>query len=266
MSTKQKTSNKRKRSKSAATEDSLHDDSIGHWEGSAPDHIADRYEVIRDVGLGTFGRVIQCKDTTKRQTATVAIKVIRSIQRYSESAHIEANILRAVNTAQRHNNNNSSLIVQLLSTFTFANHYCLVFEMLGISLFDFQKNNNFLPFQVPHIFQFAEQLLDAVEFLHSMGIVHTDLKAENVLLVDSSLIHSRAIKLIDFGGATFIGNNELKVSERSERHLLLFFTLHYITLHYITLHYITLHYITLHYITLHYITLHYITNLIQFAF
>jgi dual-specificity kinase/CDC-like kinase len=62
---------------------------------------------------------------------------------------------------------------------------------------------------------FARQLLEALEFLHSFGLIHTDLKLENILLTNfQELSHnyrgrtyeipkSTRIKLIDFGGATY---------------------------------------------------------------
>ena len=58
-------------------------------------------------------------------------------------------------------------------------------------------------------------MLEAISFLHSMKLVHTDLKPENVLLVDGAFTvqqvgkrkvripKSNAIKLIDFGCATY---------------------------------------------------------------
>ena len=44
-----------------------------------------------------------------------------------------------------------------------------------------------------------KQLLSAVSYCHSRGIVHRDLKTENILIKDSSDIYNVRIKIIDFG-------------------------------------------------------------------
>lgn len=48
-----------------------------------------------------------------------------------------------------------------------------------------------------------QQLLNAVEYLHSIGITHRDIKPENILLD-----HNNFVKLIDFGLSSFYQKNE----------------------------------------------------------
>ncbi|KAG9038954.1 hypothetical protein FRB95_013632 [Tulasnella sp. JGI-2019a] len=56
---------------------------------------------------------------------------------------------------------------------------------------------------------FAAQLLEAVEYLHDMGVVHCDIKDENILLKgDRRRPESLQIQLMDFGMAK--EGNELK--------------------------------------------------------
>lgn len=104
----------------------------------------------------------------------------------------------------------------LHDSFTFYGHFCLVFESLGPSLYDFLKHHDFQPFPMICIQDFTIQLLECMEFLHSFGLIHTDLKVENILLVSGREVtyrnrrvpESTRIKLIDFGGACY--NNAKK--------------------------------------------------------
>lgn len=157
-------------------------DDEGHYEGQPGALLNNDYVLQQDVGMGTFGRVIECWDKQKKRY--VAVKVVRRVKRYCESADIEARILRDVN---RQGSRGTSLCVELLDTFEMSGHYCLVFERMGSSLYDLLKRNSYQGFPLHMVRDFARQLLDAVSFLHGMGLIHTDLKPENVLLCDTEV-------------------------------------------------------------------------------
>jgi len=71
---------------------SQYNDTVGHLKGAGKGTVIDnRYKVICDVGLGTFGRVDECLDTKKN--SYMAIKIIRNIRRYRENSFIEVDIL-----------------------------------------------------------------------------------------------------------------------------------------------------------------------------
>lgn len=192
--------------------------------------VANRYRILRDVGLGTFGRVVEAVDLKRARRSSsrrgrdnvgprVAIKIVRDVKRYCDSALIEADIVEDVN---RRGGRGTALCAMMFDSFTWKSHYCLVFESLGPSLYDFMKRHDYQPFPMVCIRDFAMQLLEALEFLHSFGLIHTDLKPENILLCSSGVVnykyHGRSyrvpestrIKLIDFGGATY--DNDKKKS------------------------------------------------------
>ncbi|UZJ56628.1 hypothetical protein CBS101457_005948 [Exobasidium rhododendri] len=203
------------------------DDTEGHYIIREGNLVAGRYSIKSLLGQGTFGKVVRCKDTIKDRE--VAIKIIRSIQKYTDAAQIEIRVLKALREEDPANENKC---IHLIDTFTYRNHVCIVSELLGQSVFDFLKDNSFSPFPSKNIWSFAKQLLRSVAFLHRLGLIHTDLKPENILLVSNDhtlvpltkransrkkrVLRNSEIRLIDFGSATF--NEEYHSQVVSTRH------------------------------------------------
>lgn len=194
--------------------DNEKDDSAGLVDYRTGDFIKDRYKVLGLAGQGTFGTVLEVLD--KRRNERVAMKVVRSVRRYLEAAQVEIEILDKIRQADV---NRNSLCVRLYKSFECHHrrqrHVCIVFERLGRSLYEFIKRNNYAGFSLQHVKEFGHQILQAVLFCHSIKLVHTDLKPENILLESNDYVKvnrgdkvvrepkSTAVRLIDFGGATF---------------------------------------------------------------
>lgn len=51
----------------------------------------------------------------------------------------------------------------MLDWFDHHGHVCIVFELLGLSTFDFLKENNFQPFPIDQIRHMAYQIIRAVK-------------------------------------------------------------------------------------------------------
>ncbi|XP_029368918.1 dual specificity protein kinase CLK2-like isoform X3 [Echeneis naucrates] len=120
--------------------------------------------------------------------------------------------------------------VHMLDWFDYHGHICIAFELLGLSTYDFLKENNFQPFPIEHIKHMAYQIIQAVRFLHKNKLTHTDLKPENILFIDSDYdieynpekkrdertLKSPDVKIVDFGNATY--EHEHHTSVVSTRH------------------------------------------------
>lgn len=154
-------------------------DEIIHFKWEKGMLLNGKYMLEKGLGDGTFGRVLLAAD--RRENRQVAIKVIRDVKRYMENAKIEADLLKDVRKADP---NGSSRCAIMYDTFTHeGKFFCLVFEPLGVSIYDFLKKNSFRGFWMQDIQAFAKQCLKAVKFLHKeLSMTHTDLKPENILL------------------------------------------------------------------------------------
>jgi len=99
-----------------------------------------------------------------------------------------------------------SNIVKLIDVFENSDHYYIVIEyMAGKDMFDYIQKRNFM-LSEERVKQLSVQIINAVRYLHDFGIVHRDLKLENVMMSDSSNVAHP--KIVDFGLAKIIGPNE----------------------------------------------------------
>lgn len=91
----------------------------------------------------------------------MAIKVIRNKKRFQYQAGIELRILKLLNDADPHDENN---IVRMLDFDVFRQHLIIAFELLSINLYEFIKVNNFQGVQLSLVRRFAIQILQALKF------------------------------------------------------------------------------------------------------
>ncbi|XP_072222409.1 homeodomain-interacting protein kinase 1-like [Leuresthes tenuis] len=91
-------------------------------------------------------------------------------------------------------------VVNFFERFQHMGQTCLVFEMLDRNLFELLQERDFEPLFTNVIRPIAAQLLAALDALKGLGIVHADIKPDNVMLVDAR-DQSLRVKLIDFGRA-----------------------------------------------------------------
>ncbi|KAJ7997610.1 hypothetical protein DPEC_G00230800 [Dallia pectoralis] len=145
------------------------------------------WDLIQTLGEGAYGEV---RLLVNRQTGeAVAVKVIDTSQAKECSENVKKEI--CINKVLSHCN-----IVRFfghrkegLTVYLFL-EYCS-----GGELFDRIEPDVGMPETEAH--RFFQQLLSAVEYLHSVGITHRDIKPENILLDDKD-----NLKLSDFGLAT----------------------------------------------------------------
>ena len=97
-------------------------------------------------------------------------------------------------------------IVRLHDVFEDSENFYLVLEYMGGGdLFDYLKSRNF-KLSEDQTKEIIYQLTLDIQFLHSFGIVHRDIKLENVMMSDTT--DQSVPKLADFGLAKIVGPSE----------------------------------------------------------
>src|SRR6266511_5402227 len=127
------------------------------------------YEILAPIGAGGMGEVYKARDT--RLDRIVAIKVSR--EQFSERFEREARAVAALNHPH---------ICQLYDV---GPNYLVMEFVDGAPLAG--------PLPLEKTFEYAGQILDALDAAHRKGITHRDLKPANILVT------KEGIKLLDFG-------------------------------------------------------------------
>uniref|UniRef100_A0A3Q4C0B0 Protein kinase domain-containing protein n=1 Tax=Mola mola TaxID=94237 RepID=A0A3Q4C0B0_MOLML len=177
---------------------SLHQSS---WnKASGPENIPGRVErcllgechlLVDNLGEGGFGFVTRCFNIEKCKME--AVKILKSNPDLLCQARNELTILKQLRCL----NPDTCNVVKLNDVFCHKDYICLALELLDQDLLDYVgERQGGLP--MSEIRPIIHQLATALYHLSSIGIVHADIKPENVMLVDRSR-QPLKVKLIDFG-------------------------------------------------------------------
>ena len=146
----------------------------------------------------------------------VCLKVIKNTKDFFDQSLDEIKILEVLRQTGQVDENN---IVKMKTFFYYREHLIIVTELLRQNLFEFGKfivdNDEEDYFTIPRLAYVTRQALVALRFVHNLGLVHSDIKPENILLAS----YSRAkIKVIDFGSSCYLTDRQSSyIQSRSYR-------------------------------------------------
>ncbi|KND93698.1 CTD kinase subunit alpha [Tolypocladium ophioglossoides CBS 100239] len=141
------------------------------------------------VGSGTYGKVFKARNVyTKGLVALKRIRMEGERDGFPVTAVREIKLLQSL----RHTN-----IVTLQEVMVEKNDCFMVFEYLSHDLTGLLNHPSFKldPAQRKHL---AKQLFEGLDYLHTRGVLHRDIKAANILVGSDGIL-----KLADFGLARF---------------------------------------------------------------
>jgi len=178
------------------------DDADGYYNLRVNEILNDRYEVVASRGKGVFSTVVFAKDI-KADDNIRAIKLIRSNDVMYRAGQKEIKIAHSL---QDDDPNNKMHIIRLLEHFEHKGHLCLVFEPMYMNLREVLRQfGRGVGIKVQAVAAYGKQLFTALKHMKAHGIIHCDLKPDNILVNRQKNL----VRVCDLGSAMYLTEVEI---------------------------------------------------------
>jgi len=161
-----------------------------------------RYEILEMIGSGGMANVYRAHD--RLENTDVAVKILRE-----EFLGNEDFVRRFKNESKAISLLSHPNIVKVFDVNFSTSIQCIVMELIdGITLKDYIDRQGQLGWR--DAVHFTEQILKALQHAHDRGIVHRDIKPQNIMLLTNG-----SIKVMDFGIARFARSETRTITDKA---------------------------------------------------
>ena len=164
--------------------------------------VDNRYEVLSLIGVGGMANVYKAID---RQTGKqVAVKFLK--EEFFENEEL---VRRFKNESKAISVLNHDSIIKVVDfSITDSEKYIVMEYIDGVTLKEFMDNRGKLTWEDTLVF--ANIILSALSHAHENGVVHRDLKPQNIMLTRDG-----QLKIMDFGIARLATANQRTVTDKA---------------------------------------------------
>ena len=161
-----------------------------------------RYRILEVVGMGGMAVVLRAEDTVMNRT--VAVKILND--EYNGNPQAEARFIDESKAVAMLSHKN---IVNVYDVAIYPDMKYIVMEYVdGITLREYLDRQGALPWNEACIY--VLQILRALEHAHSKGVIHRDIKPQNIILQKNG-----DIKVMDFGIAKIPTSEDANAREKA---------------------------------------------------
>lgn len=167
-----------------------HKTTISNLVSTCSGNILDDYMVIRVIGEGGYGQVkevVEKKTGCKRASKTIQVK-------YLKKSEVD-NIVREIETLKKLDHPG---VLKIFQVYRESDYFHIITDLCtGGELYDKIIKKQKLSENMAASYMF--DIVSTVKYLHESGVMHRDLKPDNILFEDTSA--KSRLKIIDFGAS-----------------------------------------------------------------
>ena len=161
-----------------------------------------RYHIIRVIGVGGMAVVYEARDIVMNRT--VAVKMLKD-----EIAGDEQSVRRFINESKAVSMLSHPNIVRIFDVSVKGSLKYIVMERVdGITLKSYMQKKGAL--STDEVLSYSGQVLSALCHAHAKGIIHRDIKPQNILL-----LRNGKVKVTDFGIAKLPNAETVQMDEKA---------------------------------------------------
>lgn len=172
--------------------------------------LSSRYKILQRLGGGSFGQTYLALDTQRPHSPKCVVKHLMPLKNDAEFMTTARSLFqREAETLEKLGNHDQ--VPRLLAYFEVKEEFYLVQDYIPGTLLS-QELSSEHPWNESQAIAFLENSLGVLEFIHQLGVIHRDLKPDNIIRrqTDGKLV------LIDFGAVKTI-QSVLNPSESTAR-------------------------------------------------
>ena len=204
------------------------------------------YTKIKLLGKGGYGIVWGCqKNIPQELNINNTIYAVKQTSKKNTQTHLKEDVLliakNEINILKKLNEEKNDLIPKIYDTYEDSNDIWFSFEKGGISmssltfnikgifekgerLYQIQKGE-FLIMLFKNIKQFkylVMKVLEGIDYINKKGIIHSDIKPENILIEytinneTEKIFEINSVKIVDYGSAFYINNKTPLITNTPE--------------------------------------------------
>ncbi|MEM9136391.1 MAG: protein kinase, partial [Cyanobacteria bacterium P01_F01_bin.42] len=160
--------------------------------------LSSRYKILQRLGGGSFGQTYLATDTQRPHSPKCVVKHLKPLRNDADFMETARSLFqREAETLEKLGSHDQ--IPRLLAYFESNQEFYLVQDYIPGTLLT-QEFSSAHPWQEDQAIAFLNGILEVLDFIHQLGVIHRDLKPDNIIRrqADGKLI------LIDFGAVKTI--------------------------------------------------------------